>query len=49
VAQYEVWQRWRMRPGLTCIWALNGRDQVDFATWMKMDMQYIDNCSLGLD
>jgi exopolysaccharide biosynthesis polyprenyl glycosylphosphotransferase len=51
VAQYEVWQRrrLRMRPGLTCIWALNGRDQVDFETWMKMDMQYIDNWSLGLD
>jgi exopolysaccharide biosynthesis polyprenyl glycosylphosphotransferase len=51
VAQYEVWQRrrLRMRPGLTCIWALNGRDHVDFETWMKMDMQYIDNWSLGLD
>ena len=51
VAQYAVWQRrrLRMRPGLTCIWALNGRDQVDFETWMKMDMQYIDNWSLGLD
>ncbi len=51
VELYEVWQRrrLRMRPGLTCIWALNGRDHVDFETWMKMDMQYIDNWSLGLD
>lgn len=51
VAQYQIWQRrrLRMRPGLTCLWALNGRDQVDFETWMKMDMQYIDNWSLGLD
>lgn len=51
VAQYQVWQRrrLRMRPGLTCLWALNGRDQVDFETWMKMDMQYIDNWSLSLD
>ena len=51
VAQYKVWQRrrLRMRPGLTCLWALNGRDRVDFETWMKMDMQYIDNWSLGLD
>lgn len=48
---YAVWQRrrLRMRPGLTCTWALNGRDAVDFETWMKMDMQYIDNWSLGLD
>ena len=51
VAQYALWQRrrLRMRPGLTCIWALNGRDAVDFETWMKMDMQYIDNWSLVLD
>ena len=51
VALYQVWQRrrLRMRPGLTCLWALKGRDAVDFETWMKMDMQYIDNWSLGLD
>lgn len=51
VEQYERWQRrrLRMRPGLTCLWALAGRDNLDFDTWMKMDMQYIDNWSLGLD
>jgi len=51
VDQYQRWQRrrLRMRPGLTCLWAVSGRDQVDFETWMKMDMQYIDNWSLALD
>src|ERR1039457_5773419 len=51
VDQYQRWQRrrLRMRPGLTCLWAISGRDQVDFETWMKMDMQYIDNWSLALD
>jgi exopolysaccharide biosynthesis polyprenyl glycosylphosphotransferase len=51
VDQYERWQRrrLRMRPGLTCLWALSGRDNVDFETWMKLDMQYIDNWSLALD
>lgn len=51
VEQYERWQRrrLRMRPGLTCLWALAGRDSLDFETWMKMDMQYIDNWSLALD
>jgi exopolysaccharide biosynthesis polyprenyl glycosylphosphotransferase len=51
VEQYQRWQRrrLRMRPGLTCLWALAGRDNVDFETWMRMDMQYIDNWSLGLD
>jgi exopolysaccharide biosynthesis polyprenyl glycosylphosphotransferase len=51
VEQYKQWQRrrLRMRPGLTCLWALAGRDKLDFETWMRMDMQYIDNWSLGLD
>ena len=51
VEQYQRWQRrrLRMRPGLTCLWALAGRDNVDFEAWMRMDMQYIDNWSLGLD
>jgi len=49
--QYKRWQRrrLRMRPGLTCLWAVSGRDNVDFDRWMKLDMQYIDNWSLGLD
>jgi exopolysaccharide biosynthesis polyprenyl glycosylphosphotransferase len=51
VERYKRWQRrrLRMRPGLTCLWAVNGRDNVDFETWMKLDMQYIDNWSLALD
>jgi exopolysaccharide biosynthesis polyprenyl glycosylphosphotransferase len=51
VELYQTWQRrrLRMRPGLTCLWALAGRDGLDFDTWMRMDMQYIDNWSLELD
>ena len=51
VEQYKRWQRrrLRMRPGLTCLWAISGRDNVDFETWMKLDMQYIDTWSLALD
>jgi exopolysaccharide biosynthesis polyprenyl glycosylphosphotransferase len=51
VDQYQRWQRrrLRMRPGLTCLWAVCGRDNVDFETWMKLDMQYIDRWSLALD
>ncbi len=51
VDRYKRWQRrrLRMRPGLTCTWAISGRDHVDFETWMKMDMEYIDNWSLALD
>jgi len=51
VEHYQRWQRrrLRMRPGLTCLWAVSGRDNVDFDSWMKLDMQYIDNWSLALD
>jgi exopolysaccharide biosynthesis polyprenyl glycosylphosphotransferase len=51
VAQYQRWQRrrLRMRPGLTCLWAVEGRDHLDFETWMRKDLQYIDNWSLSLD
>jgi lipopolysaccharide/colanic/teichoic acid biosynthesis glycosyltransferase len=51
VENYKGWQRrrLRMRPGLTCLWALKGRDNLDFETWMKLDMQYIDQWSLALD
>ena len=48
VDMYQRWQRrrLRMRPELTCLWAIAGRDALDFETWMKMDMQYIDTWSL---
>jgi exopolysaccharide biosynthesis polyprenyl glycosylphosphotransferase len=51
VDRYQRWQRrrLRMRPGLTCLWTLAGRDEVEFDDWMRMDMQYIDTWSLGLD
>ena len=51
VENYQRWQRrrLRMRPGLTCLWAIHGRDELDFDTWMRMDMEYIDNWSLSLD
>jgi lipopolysaccharide/colanic/teichoic acid biosynthesis glycosyltransferase len=41
VANYQRWQRRRLRrrPGLTCLWAINGRDQLDFETWMKLDLR----------
>jgi exopolysaccharide biosynthesis polyprenyl glycosylphosphotransferase len=51
IEQYEPWQRrrLRMRPGLTCLWAVRGRDKLDFKTWMKLDLEYIETWSLGLD
>jgi exopolysaccharide biosynthesis polyprenyl glycosylphosphotransferase len=51
VDHYERWQRrrLRMRPGLTCLWAVSGRDHIDFNSWMRMDISYIENWSLKLD
>lgn len=51
VTEYERWQRrrLRMRPGLTCLWALAGRDALDFDEWMRLDLAYIDAWSLRLD
>ncbi len=51
VENYARWQRrrLRMRPGLTCLWAVSGRDHLDFEQWVKLDLEYIDNWSLTLD
>jgi exopolysaccharide biosynthesis polyprenyl glycosylphosphotransferase len=51
VAQYERWQRRRlsMRPGLTCLWQISGRNEVDFDRWMELDLEYIDSWSPLLD
>lgn len=52
VEKYEPWHRRRlsMRPGLTCIWQMSGRNQItDFDEWMRLDMEYIDKWSIWLD
>jgi exopolysaccharide biosynthesis polyprenyl glycosylphosphotransferase len=51
VARYESWQRRRlsMKPGITCLWQISGRNEVSFHEWMKLDLRYIDNWSLLLD
>jgi len=51
VANFEAWQRRRLsiRPGVTCFWQISGRNEIGFEEWMKLDLEYIDNWSLGLD
>jgi exopolysaccharide biosynthesis polyprenyl glycosylphosphotransferase len=52
VENYDIWQRRRlsMRPGITCLWQVSGRNQiVDFKEWMRLDLEYIDKWSLWLD
>ena len=51
VEKYERWQRRRLRmhPGLTCLWALEGRNKLNFKRWMELDLEYIDHWSPSLD
>lgn len=51
VEMYQLWQRRRLslKPGITCIWQVSGRNKIRFERWMEMDLEYIDNWSLWLD
>lgn len=51
VDSYEDWQRRRlsMRPGITGLWQISGRSNLDFRDWIRMDLEYIDRWSLALD
>jgi exopolysaccharide biosynthesis polyprenyl glycosylphosphotransferase len=51
VNQYKKSQNRRLsvKPGITCIWQVSSRNNVDFDSWVKQDMEYIDNWSLKLD
>ena len=38
-----------MRPGLTCLWQVQGRSNIDFERWVELDLEYIDTWSLVQD
>ncbi len=42
-------RRFSVKPGITCIWQIKGRNATDFETWIRQDLDYIDNWSLYLD
>ena len=51
VAKYEAWQRRRLsvRPGLTCVWQVSGRNAIGFDEWMMLDLRYIDHWTFASD
>ncbi|MBM4381936.1 MAG: sugar transferase [Deltaproteobacteria bacterium] len=51
VAEYRTAERRRlsMRPGLTCLWQVSGRNKIGFEDWVRLDLEYIDTWSLASD
>lgn len=51
VVQYDRWQRRKlsMKPGITCLWQISGRNNIGFEDWMRLDLEYIDRWSLWED
>jgi exopolysaccharide biosynthesis polyprenyl glycosylphosphotransferase len=51
VADYRTFERRRlsMRPGLTCLWQVSGRNEIGFDDWVRLDLEYIDTWSLAGD
>ncbi|MCL6444408.1 MAG: sugar transferase [Alicyclobacillus sp.] len=51
VDEYDPKHRRRLsvKPGITCLWQISGRNQVDFEEWMELDLAYIDNWSYWND
>ena len=51
VVQYNDYQKQRLlvKPGLTCIWQVSGRNSIGFEEWIELDLEYIKNQSLSLD
>lgn len=45
----EDMRRFSVRPGLTCLWQVSGRNNLGFNEWVKLDLTYIDFWSLLLD
>jgi exopolysaccharide biosynthesis polyprenyl glycosylphosphotransferase len=51
VEAYELWHRKRldMKPGMTGLWQVSGRNRLSFDEMVRLDLFYIENWSLRLD
>jgi len=52
--EYETYgsrerQRMAVTPGITCIWQVSGRSDLDFETWVDMDLEYIEGWTIRQD
>jgi lipopolysaccharide/colanic/teichoic acid biosynthesis glycosyltransferase len=48
-SEASLMRRFSVVPGITGLWQVSGRSNTDFDTWMRLDLEYIDHWSLGLD
>jgi lipopolysaccharide/colanic/teichoic acid biosynthesis glycosyltransferase len=48
---YDLWhtERLEVLPGITGLWQINGRSNLDFNERLRLDIEYIENRSLWLD
>lgn len=51
VNEFDPWmlERFNVKPGLTCYWQVQGRDQIEFEDWMKLDVKYVKDRNFFLD
>lgn len=51
VTRFAAWHRRRLAvlPGLTCLWQISGRSDVDFENTMRMDLWYVRHQGLWAD
>ena len=51
VVLYSPWQRRRLsvQPGLTCLWQISGRSEIEFERWVRMDLWYLQNQGFWTD
>ncbi len=52
LARFDSWHRRKLsvKPGLTCLWQIQGRNRIsDFDSWVRLDLEYIENWSLWMD
>ena len=48
-SEARLMRRFSVKPGLTCLWQVSGRSEIEFDQWVRHDLDYIDNWSLALD
>jgi lipopolysaccharide/colanic/teichoic acid biosynthesis glycosyltransferase len=51
VKEYDIWHRKRldMKPGITGLWQVSGRNRLPFDEMVRIDLYYIENWSFWFD